>query len=155
MLQKHHLKAEKSWNIEAGARRWGRALSAEATVFIVRVEDLVAAGRGTAFKNLGEAQTRGLELSLAWGPERYAGLLPDFNLSYTYLETEIKSGIVKSATMAGNVDIELAGKELPYAPAHTLTVGVAKQVRSSLRLRADVRFVDEVFTDFENRFSDC
>ena len=144
------LKAEKSWNIEAGARRWGRALSAEATVFMVRVEDLVAAGRGTAFKNLGEAQTRGLELSLAWGPERYAGLLPDFNLSYTYLETEIKSGIVKSATMAGNVDIELAGKELPYAPAHTLTVGVAKQVRSSLRLRADVRFVDEVFTDFEN-----
>ena len=143
------LEAEKSWNFEAGVRSWGTRLSLEATAFFIRVEDLVAAGRGTAFKNLGVVHTSGLELSAALAASRYAAALPDVNLTYTYLETEIRSGIVDSATRAGSA-VDLEGNELPYAPKHTLTVGIAKQVTPALRLRADMRFVDEVFTDFEN-----
>ena len=100
--------------------------------------------------NLGRADTYGLETALAIGVSRFVPLLPDINLSYTYLQTEIKKGIVTSATIAGNVPVNIAGNELPYAPQHTLTIGLAKQIGDSLRMRADMRFVDEVFTDFEN-----
>ena len=73
----------------------------------------------------------------------------DINFSYTYLKTEIESGRVRSGRLAGNVEVDLAGNELPYAPEHTLTLGFSKRI-SSLNLRADWRYVDEVFTDFEN-----
>ena len=144
------LKAEKSWNMEAGFRSWGQRLTVEVTGFLISISDIVAAGRGTAFKNLGRVDNYGLETAVAIGVSRFAPLLPDVNLAYTYLQTEIKSGIVKSATIAGNVYVDLVGNELPYAPRHTLTVGLAKQLGDALRLRADMRFVDKVFTDFEN-----
>ena len=144
------LKSEKSWNIETGVRSWGRNSVLEATAFLIRIEDLVAAGRGTAFKNLGKVQTSGFELSLATATSRKSVIFPDIHISYTLLNTEIKSGVVKSATMAGNIDVDLSGNELPYAPRHTVTVGLAKNFTDKLRLRADMRFVDNVFTDFEN-----
>ena len=144
------LKAEKSWNMEAGFRSWRPGLTLEVSGFLIKISDIVAAGRGTAFKNLGRVDNYGMETALAIGVSRFAPILPDVNLAYTYLQTEIKSGIVKSATIAGNVDVDLVGNELPYAPRHTLTVGLAKQFGDVLRMRADMRFVDTVFTDFEN-----
>lgn len=144
------LKAEKSWNMEVGIRSWHPDLTLEATGFLIRVRDLVAAGRGTAFKNLGRADTWGLEAGLALKTSRYSRLFPDIHLAYAYLRTEVRSGIVKSATRAGNISVDLHGNELPYAPEHTLTLGVSKQTGSGLLVRADLRYVDEVFTDFEN-----
>ena len=144
------LEAEKSWNMEAGLRSDGRWLTLEASAFLLKIEDLVAAGRGTAFRNLGRVDTYGLETALELATSRFGPVLPDVNLSYTWLQTRIRSGIVTSATMAGNVAVDLSGNQLPYAPPHTLTVSLVKRTNRGLRLRADLRFVDEVFTDFEN-----
>ncbi len=144
------LKPEKSWNIELGFRSWLPGIILETSGFLIRVEDLVAAGRGTAFKNLGKVDLSGIEMATTLGISEFVSILPDLNLSYTYLQTNIIDGIVKSATIAGNVDVELNGNELPYAPRHTFTVGLAKGIGDSVRMRADMRFVDEVFTDFEN-----
>ena len=144
------LEPEKSWNMELGFRSWLPGITLETSGFLIKIEDLVAAGRGTAFKNLGKVDLSGVEMAMTLGISEFVSLLPDFNLSYTYLQTNIVDGIVKSATIAGNVDVELNGNELPYAPRHTFTVGLAKQIGEGLRLRADMRFVDEVFTDFEN-----
>ena len=144
------LKAEKSWNMEAGIRSWRPGLTLEVTGFLLKIADMVAAGRGTAFKNLGKVDNYGVETGLHAEASSFMPLLPDFNLSYTFLQTEIRSGIVKSATIAGNVAVDIAGNELPYAPRHTLTIGLAKQIGENLRMRADARIVDRVFTDFEN-----
>ena len=144
------LKPEKSWNMELGFRSWVPGVILEASGFLIKVEDLVAAGRGTAFKNLGKVDLSGVEMAMTLGISEFTSILPDINLAYTYLQTKVVDGIVKSATIAGNVDVELNGNELPYAPRHTFTVGFAKRIRDVLRLRADMRFVDEVFTDFEN-----
>lgn len=144
------LEPEKSWNMELGFRSWMQGLTVETAGFFITVEDLVAAGRGTAFKNLGKVNLAGLETSIGLGVSEFLSILPDVNLTYTFLQTEVLDGIVKSATIAGNVDVELNGNQLPYAPEHTLTVGLVKQFSDVLRLRADMRFVDEVFTDFEN-----
>ena len=144
------LKPEKSWNMELGFRSWMRGITIETAGFFITVEDLVAAGRGTAFKNLGKVNLSGLEIAMRLGISEFVSILPDLNTSYTYLQTEIVDGIVKSATIAGNVDVELNGNQLPYAPQHTFTIGLEKHFGDVLRMRADMRFVDEVFTDFEN-----
>ncbi|MBE84449.1 MAG: TonB-dependent receptor [Gemmatimonadetes bacterium] len=143
------LESEKSWNMEAGLRTWQPGLRLEIAGYWIKVSDLVAAGRGTAFRNLGKVQTYGIEAGGSIRFSRYAKALPDINFSYTYLKTEIESGRVRSGRLAGNVEVDLAGNELPYAPEHTLTLGFSKRI-SSLNLRADWRYVDEVFTDFEN-----
>lgn len=144
------LKPEKSWNMEVGFRTWFTGLNIETAGFFITVEDLVAAGRGTAFKNLGRVNLAGVETAIKFGISEFISMFPDLNLTYTYLQTEIIDGIVKSATIAGNVDVNLNGNELPYAPHHTFSVGLEKFFGSVLRIRADMRFVDEVFTDFEN-----
>ena len=144
------LKAEKSWNLEAGLRRWGPMVRMEGAVFLVDIKDLVAAGRGTAFKNLGGARTRGLELGLAWWASRWLAALPDIHLAYTFLQTEITSGRIASALSAGHIEADIAGRQLPYAPRHTLNAGMARRFGQSLQLRCDLRWVDRVFTDFEN-----
>ena len=136
--------------MEIGLRSEVTGLAVETAGFLILVEDLVAAGRGTAFKNLGKVTLSGLEVAMTVGISEFVALMPDVNLAYTYLQTEITDGIVKSATIAGNVDVVLNGNELPYAPRHTLTLGILKQIGTALRVRADMRFVDTVFTDFEN-----
>lgn len=144
------LEPEKSWNVELGIRSWVRGLTLETAGFYITIQDLVAAGRGTAFKNLGKVNLSGIELALTLGVSEFVSILPDINTSYTYLNTEIVDGIVKSATIAGNVDVDLNGNELPYAPHHTFTIGLSKYFGDYLRMRVDMRFVDDVFTDFEN-----
>ena len=47
-------------------------------------------------------------------------------------------------------EISIKGKELPYSPNHTLTVGLEFKPFSNLQLRTDFRYVSEVYTDFEN-----
>lgn len=144
------LEPEKSWNMELGVRSWIPGIILETSTFLIQIEDLVAAGRGTAFKNLGKVNLSGLEFAMKLDISELSSILPDFNFTYTYLQTEIIDGIIKSATIAGNVDVDINGNELPYAPKHTFTIGVSKHLWDSIRLRTDVRFVDEVFTDFEN-----
>ena len=144
------LKPEKSWNYEVGFRTWFTGVNIETAGFVITIEDLVAAGRGTAFKNLGRVNLAGLEAAVRLGISEFVSILPDINLSYTFLQTEVIDGVVKSATIAGNVDVSLNGNELPYAPHHTFSIGLEKYFGNVLRMRADMRFVDDVFTDFEN-----
>ena len=145
-----NLEAEKSWNKEIGIRGNYSMINFEMSGFHVGIENLVAAGRGTAFKNLGKVNTMGLELNLNLLSSKVVGLLPDLHFIYAFLNTEIKDGIIKS-NVSGTVgsDVSIQGKKLPYAPAHTLTAGFSKR-GEKLSYRLDFRFVDEVFTDFEN-----
>ena len=143
------LKAETSWNLEIGTRFSQPWLTLETSGFWIKINDLVAAGRGTAFKNLGKVDTYGLELGAVLQPGVWKTVLPDLNLSYTFLQTEIKSGLVRSAIAAGQ-EIDLTGNQLPYAPPHTIIIGLSKEVGKKLRMRADMKFMDRVFTDFEN-----
>ena len=145
-----NLEAEKSWNKEVGIRGDYPMFNFEVSGFHVGIENLVAAGRGTAFKNLGKVNTMGLELNLNLLSSKVVGLLPDLHFIYAFLNTEIKDGIIKS-NVSGTVgsDVSIQGKKLPYAPAHTLTAGFSKR-GEKLSYRLDFRFVDEVFTDFEN-----
>ncbi len=144
------LKPEKSWNLELGLRSANKWVGFEMTGFFLLIEDLVAAGRGTLFRNLGEVSTRGLEIGGSIKGSHCFSLLPDLNLSYTLLDTEVLEGVIPSAILAGDVPVNIAGNHLPYAPRHTVTAGLSKDFSFGLTIRADAHYVSKSFTDFEN-----
>ena len=142
------VEAEKSWNLEAGLRTSGSLLTTELSGFYIRIEDLVAAGRGTAFRNLGMARTYGVELATslrAFSSDNS----PVAHVSYTYLQTEVLDGRIQSAVVNNVPSVDISGNELPYAPRHNVTLAVTQQIGGA-SLRADYRYVGDVFTDFEN-----
>lgn len=150
-LVKLDLKPEKSWNSEFGVRGDLEAVSFEAAAFHLYIENLVAAGRGTTFKNLGKAQTYGAETMARIDLSnifKKAKFLPAIDVAYTYLQTEVLEATIASSQSTGMVSI--AGRSLPYAPEHLLTAGISKDFDFGLSLMAEVRYVDQVFTDFEN-----
>ncbi|MGM0587158.1 MAG: TonB-dependent receptor domain-containing protein [Bacteroidota bacterium] len=144
------LEPEKSWNKELGVRTRFDVADLELTGFHIGVQDLVAAGRGTAFKNLGRVNTWGLETSANFYGSQINKWLPDLHGTYTFMQTRIENGIIISAVKPGNVEVSIAGNELPYAPDHQFTVGLSKQFDFGLTLRSDLRYVGSVYTDFEN-----
>ena len=144
------LESEKSWNMEVGMRGALPWIGFELAGFTIAVEDMVAAGRGTVFKNLGRVDSRGIEMGGKLKGSSWFDMLPDLNFSYTWLNTEVVEGRIPSAVLAGDADVDIAGNELPYAPHHTLTAGLAREFDFGLTLRGDMHYVSESFTDFEN-----
>lgn len=144
------LESEKSWNSELGFRTSLSWIGMELAGYHLAIEDLVAAGRGTVFRNLGRVSAYGVEASGTLRASNLLSFLPDANFSYTYLQTRIEEGEIRSAVIAGNATVDISGKELPYAPHHTLTAGISKDFDFGLSLRADAHYVGRVYTDFEN-----
>ena len=145
------LDAEKSWNKELGVRGTMSLVEYELAGFHIDIENLVAAGRGTAFKNLGKVVSQGVEARMGITLSQISSLLPNVHIAYTFLSTEVKEGIIIS-NVSGSFgsEVSIEGKELPYSPNHTVTAGLEFTPISDLKLRADFRFVSEVYTDFEN-----
>ena len=145
------LKAEKSWNKELGLRGSISSFDFELSGFHIGIENLVAAGRGTAFKNLGKVNSMGLELNANLSLSQSISLLPNFHITYALLSTEIVEGrITSNVSGSAGSEVSIKGKELPYAPRHTLTAGISGNYFDSFSMRLDMRFVDKVYTDFEN-----
>ena len=145
------LDAEKSWNKELGVRGTMSLVEYEIAGFHIDIENLVAAGRGTAFKNLGKVASQGLETRLGITLSEISSLLPNIHVAYTFLSTEVKDGaIISNVTGSVGSETSINGKELPYSPNHTVTTGLEFTPISDLKLRADFRFVSEAYTDFEN-----
>ena len=117
-------------------------------MFHLNIENLVAAGRGTAFKNLGEVETMGTELSSKIFFKSY---LPIIHFTHTYLKTNILSGILDKYSFMGSGDpIDISGNQLPYSPENSFIVGIEYNLFNNLNLRFDYKYVDKVFTDFHN-----
>ena len=145
------LDAEKSWNKELGLRGTMSLVEYELAGFHIDIENLVAAGRGTAFKNLGKVVSQGVEARMGITLSQISSPLPNVHIAYTFLSTKVKEGIIIS-NVSGSFgsEVSIEGKELPYSPNHTVTAGLEFTPISDLKLRADFRFVSEVYTDFEN-----
>ncbi|MDC3246579.1 TonB-dependent receptor [Candidatus Marinimicrobia bacterium] len=144
------LKSEKSWNKEIGFRTFSDLYDFESSFFHVGIENLVAAGRGTAFKNLGKIRNSGIEVNGKIKLSYFQSYIPNLNISYTYLSTKILEGKIASNIKAGGAIADLEGNELPYAPKNNLNIGIESTNSKKLSFRIDMRYVSEVFTDFEN-----
>ena len=145
------LDAEKSCNKELGVRGSMSLVEYEIAGFHIDIKNLVAAGRGTAFKNLGKVVSQGVEARTGITLSQISSLLPNVHIAYTFLSTEVKEGIIIS-NVSGSFgsEVSIEGKELPYSPNHTVTAGLEFSPIPNLQLRTDFRFVSEAYTDFEN-----
>ena len=155
------LEAEKSWNRELGIRgnlhwmsysdknSWANIfelIDFEISIFNVDIENLVAAGRGTAFTNLGKVNSRGIETRINILFSEFNVFYPNINLTHSYLDTRVKDATLPSVSDP----INISGNRLPYAPQDTYTIGIEHQLLSEIKFRIDYRYVGEVYTDFEN-----
>ena len=145
------LEAEQSWNKEIGVRGEFSILDYELAGYHININNLVAAGRGTAFKNLGKVITQGLEFRALINLSSLIGLLPNIHIAYSFLDTEVIDGVIVS-NISGTYgsEVSIKGKELPYSPQNTLTVGMESNLIDDVSIRMDFRYVSKVYTDFEN-----
>jgi Fe(3+) dicitrate transport protein len=145
------LRAEKSWNKEVGVRGSLSIVDFEFSGYHVSIEDLVAAGRGTAFKNLGKVNTMGVETRTSFGFNNINKLIPNIDITYSFLHTEVIDGeIISNVSGFVGQQRDISGKELPYAPPHTLIAGIYNNFGEKLSFRLDMKYVSKVYTDFEN-----
>lgn len=145
------LDSEKSWNKEIGLRGDLNLINFELSGFHLDIENLVAAGRGTAFKNLGKVQTYGIEFNSRFKFSDFNKFIPNIFATYTYLQTEVLDGeIVSYVSGSYGSTISIEGNELPYSPKSTLIIGLEISPINNLDIMFDYKYVSSVFTDFEN-----
>jgi Fe(3+) dicitrate transport protein len=143
------LRSEKSWNAELGARAATGLASAELAAFHMYIEDMVAPANGTYFKNLGALRSYGIESSGTLRGSRANPFLPDIHVAYTWLQSEVVEGVVSSSQNVGALDT-INGNRLPYAPEHTLVLGLSRDFDFGLSLAGNAKSVSWVYTDYEN-----
>jgi Fe(3+) dicitrate transport protein len=144
------VESEKSWNSELGVRGAAWFGRFELAGFNMMIEDMVAPARGATFDNLGAVSSSGVEFAGTLRGSRFEEFLPDLNVVYTWLHTRVVEGVITSGVLAGDVPVDVSGRELPYAPHHTLSVGLAMDLPFGLAWRFDVNHVGRVYTDLEN-----
>ena len=145
------LEAEQSWNKEFGVRGELSAIDYELALYHININNLVAAGRGTAFKNLGKVITQGLEFRALINLSSFMSVLPHIHISYSFLDTEVIDGVIVS-NISGTYgsEVSIKGKQLPYSPKNTLTIGLESRLIDNFSIRMDYRYVSKVYTDYEN-----
>ncbi len=148
---------ERSYAGEAGARfEWpDLALSAEATGFFTRFEDLIVidsvggAGTGDA-ENVGEVNSGGLETQVAWDPASLFDVRFEIptSLSYTYtsatLANDARSNDPNSIFACG-----VQGNRVPYIPEHSLAFSIGFQM-NRFGVNASVTHTSEQFSTASN-----
>ena len=144
------LEAEKSWNKEIGIRGNLSLLDYEIAGFHIDIENLVAAGRGTAFKNLGKVNSQGVEVRSDFLFSKLNSFLPNIGVAYTYLSTSVVDGTIISNIQPVGQEVSINGNELPYSPNHTLNIGLELNPINSFSFRLDYKYVGKVYTDFQN-----
>ena len=137
---------EKSWNKEIGVKGRFPIIDFEVSGFHVDIENLIAAARATAFKNLGKVRTMGVESRASIYLSTFSSLLPNINVVHTFMDSEVIEGSLSASL--GKTDI--AGNKLPYVPRNTLIVGTESAFSDKVALRFDCKYVSKVYTDFEN-----
>ena len=137
---------EKSWNKEIGVKGRFPIIDFEVSGFHVDIENLIAAARATAFKNLGKVRTMGVESRASIYLSTFSSLLPNINVVHTLMDSEVIEGSLSASL--GKTDI--AGNKLPYVPRNTLIIGTESAFSDKVALRFDCKYVSKVYTDFEN-----
>ena len=138
--------SEKSWNKEIGVKGNFSLIDFEISGFHVDIENLIAAARATSFKNIGKVRTMGLESRASIYLSKYTSLLPNINIVYSLMDSEVIEGVLSASL--GKTDI--AGNNLPYVPRHSFIIAAESAFSEKIGLRFDSKYVSKVHTDFEN-----
>ena len=93
----------------------------------------------------------GVETKTSFGFNNINKLIPNIDITYSFLHTEVIDGeIISNVSGFVGQQRDISGKELPYAPPHTLIAGIYNNFGKKLSFRLDMKYVSKVYTDFEN-----
>lgn len=114
---------ERSWTVELGGRGefFSRRLATTFSVFNINVDNIqvvkfVDEGRaGRIIENAGKSNSKGAEISMRYNPTPRFVLFAEYGLA----EAKFK----KYETIVKGVEVDYSGKNVPFAPRHTLAVG--------------------------------
>ncbi|WP_456393811.1 TonB-dependent receptor [Nitratifractor sp.] len=120
---------ETTLNYELGLRGsftlWGTDLRYEASIYQIDTKDIISRSEGTYYyersgnyyDNVGDARSRGVELSLKSDRSRRFS----FDLAYTYMDAYFRNHKpVKVAVGRSYEEYDISGNELPRTPHHRL-----------------------------------
>jgi Fe(3+) dicitrate transport protein len=144
------LKSETSVNYELGFRTTNKYINAEVVGFYMRIHDMIAAARGTAFTNLGMVTSMGAESAVKLKLSKANEWLPDLFCNYTYLMTEVYDGVLTASAINDTIVPDVSGNELPYAPNHNLILGLNYSIKGIVDLMFNYRYISKSFSDYEN-----
>jgi len=153
------LDAERSWNMELGARTQPvYGINVDATVFWLEfsnqiIEPSLSAGSvaQAALANQGATRHRGVEASVGvdWGALANNGMTLRTDVGYTFVDARFSR---ERRLARGGDTVDIQGNSLPYAPQHLMTVAGTVGLPNGLQVRVDGLRVSEQFADnFETR----
>jgi Fe(3+) dicitrate transport protein len=148
------LDAEKSWNLEVGARALPlRGLRLDATVFRNDFENQIvpaslAGGLGATLTNGGETLHEGLEVGARLDSGTLTGSPHNLFLrgALTLLPVARFEG-VRFSNVPGSSDVAVTGNRLPYAPETLLTLAAGYTHPRGVTAQVEVVHVGEQFAD--------
>jgi Fe(3+) dicitrate transport protein len=149
------LDAELSWNYEIGARtELARGVRADATWFAMDYENQIvpaslAGGIGATLTNGGETMHQGLELAARIDSAPMVNSLHNLSLRLAYTTVPLAEFRgVRFSNIPGFATTSITGNRLPYAPKHSLTVGIGYAQPSGFDLLLEaVRLTDQFADD--------
>ncbi len=161
---------EKSWNYELGLRHHGKITNFEITGFFLDISDMISPARGVVGVEPISVQNAGVEFFSHIKLSQKNKFIPDVTVSYTYLRTKVVEGstddiltgyISESDSVNGqgayekngvsaDGKVDISGKELPYAPKHTLMVGLTEHVGKKLDLTLTGQYFSQTYSDLWN-----
>lgn len=165
---------EKSWNYELGIRHSGKISKFEITGFFLDIRDMISPARGVLAEEAIAAQNMGIEFFSHVKFSKKHKLLPDLTLSYTFLRTRVVEGrtddiltgyiavsdsvngegAYEKNGVASDGKVDISGNELPYAPTHTLMVGLTEHIGKKLDVTFSGQFVSQTYSDLWNLSKD-
>ena len=129
-----NLDPEETLNLELGTKwaLFADRMLVSAALFQMTRENAEIEVAADIFEQVGEAEVRGLELSLS------GSVTPRWNVfgGYTYLDTELVRGAFDSAAV---------GEVLPNTPEHSLSVTTRYEVTPTLTVGGGAFYVSEVY----------
>ncbi len=162
--QDMQLDAEKSWNIEAGARtEIENVIGFEMTLFIMDFSNQVipvsesSGGRGTGYINAGRTRHRGAEGELILNLSRLTGMPGDFTAAFnaTFIRSEFSDDrfvVERLPDGSGNDTVltNVKGNRTPYSPV-VIASGYLQYINDKgFGIRAGGRLTGSQYTDIHN-----
>ena len=161
---------EKSWNYELGIRHHGEITNFEVTGFFLDITDMISPARGVVAVDPISVQNAGVEVFTQIKLSKKNKFIPDFSISYTYLQSKVKKGYTDDILtgyisvsdsvngesayekngMSADGKVDISGNELPYAPKHTLMVGLTEHVGNKLDLTFSGQYFSQTYSDLWN-----
>lgn len=139
------LRPQKTDNLEIGIEQKSHDSSWRASVFDNKVQDeihLDAYSSGIGNTNLPPSERKGFELESKWNMFQKVA----FHASYTYTDARFLEGVLPGGAFT-QLNVDIAGKEVPLVPRHKLNLGATWNVNEHTQLNTAAAYVGSQYMD--------